>query len=502
PAPSPAPSPTPAPGPAPSPAPAPKSGGVVTISRISEPSKFGDPVTVSGRDGAYARVSLQELLVADGEGGWNPNLAESWTLAPDKSAYIFKLRKGVKFHDGTDFNAQAVKWNLDRQIAFQLEYSARIKELESVDVIDDYTVRLNLSSWNGLILPALQTFSLMYSPTTFDANGQEWAEANPVGTGAFKLKKHTRGISVDYERFDDYWGGAPYLDGVRQIFISDEVTALAAALAEEVHVGTSVTPENAATLDEDPRFTIYPYYGLETSITMNTKDPALPFYDKRVRYALEYALDKETMNQVFGLGYTKISYSILTQAPGHPSVPDRKYDPAKAKALLAEAGYPNGFATHMIRHQGYPQDVCVAIQGFYGDVGIDMPIAVNTRAAFQAWRWVGHPTALIWQPMGGGINALYGAVYYWGENALGSDGLIARPPGLVDLVEQAKMTVDPDRVAELLVEADTIAYGEAMMIPLWSRRNINHANTGLVQDARINYDNSSRMDFSKAWLKE
>ncbi|MFC1909534.1 ABC transporter substrate-binding protein [Chloroflexota bacterium] len=467
---------------------------------------IGDPVTISGRDGIYAKPVLERLILTGGKEGYLPMLAESWTLTPDESAYIFKLKKGVKFHDGTDFNAQAVKWNLDRQIAYQLEFNtARIPEVDSVDVIDDYTVRLNLNTWNGLIFSGLNAFSLMISPTAFEANGQEWAEANPIGTGPFKMTKHTRGISVVYEKFDDYWGGAPLLDEVRMIFISDEVTAMAAALAEETQAGTDVTPENAAQLDEDPRFTIYSSYNLHTHLTINTKDPTLPFYDKRVRYAMEYALDKETMNNVFGKGYTRLLNTVLPASLGHPSIPDRTYDPAKAKALLTEAGYPNGFKAGMIRHQGYPSDVCVAIQGYYGEVGIDMPIVVNTRAAFQAWRYVGHPTEIIWQPMGTGIDPLYGAsqLFGIGSRGEGEGGFVARPAGLVDLIEQAKMTRDPARAAELLIQAETLGYEDAMMIPLWTRRNIIHVNTARIQDlVMLPTNNDTQMDASKAWFKE
>ncbi|MFC1909532.1 ABC transporter substrate-binding protein [Chloroflexota bacterium] len=500
PAPSPAPAPTPAPGPAPSPA-APKSGGIITGSRTSEPSKFGDPTTTRGSDSAFAVPIMEGLVFSDGKGGYGPELAESFSLTPDKSAYIFKLRKGIKFHDGTDFNAQSVKWNMDRQLAYT---SSRLPEIGSVDVIDDYTVRLNLNTWNGLIMPQLQTYSTMYSPTAFEANGQEWAEVNPVGTGAFKLKGHTRGISVDYERNDDYWGGAPYLDGIRIVFILDAVTGLAAALAEETQIQWQVTPDNAYTLDEDPRFTIYPSFNLETHLVFNTKDPSLPFYDKRVRYALEYALDKDTMNEVFGRGYTKVLYDVMGKAPGHPGVPDRKYDPEKAKALLAEAGYPDGFKTGLIRHQAYNQDVCVAMQGYYADVGIDMSIEVNTRATFQAWRFVGHPTKITWQPMTDQLDPLYAIVRAFGRGVPGDgdDSYVARPPGFVDLIEQAKTTRDHAKMSALLLEAATIAYEDAMMVPFWTRPGVSAVNTARVQDFVMQVSGTNTWDASKAWIKE
>ncbi|MFC1909664.1 ABC transporter substrate-binding protein, partial [Chloroflexota bacterium] len=254
----------------------------------------------------------------------------------------------------------------------------------------------------------------------------------------------------------------------------------------------------------DPRFTIYPSYNLDTHLTINTKDPSLPWYDKRVRQAMEYALDKDTMNQVFGKGYTKILYSVLGRSPEHPSVPDRKYDPAKAKELLTEAGYPNGFKTAMIRHQGYPQDVCVAIQGYYGELGIDMSIAVNTRAAFQQWRFVGHPTDIIWQPMADQTDPLYAATRAFGRGVKGDgdNSYIARPSGFVDLIEQAKITRDVARMKELLMQASTIAYEDAMMIPLWTRRSINQVNTARVQDLQVNINNTNTWDYSKAWIKD
>ena len=152
-----------------------------------------------------------------------PWLATGWKIAKDLRSITFTLRKGVKFHDGTDFNAEAVKWNLDR---YRTSTNTELKSVESVEVLDPFTVKLNLSKWSSTLIDNFTMHAgMMISPTSFQKNGADWAKTHPVGTGPFKLAYWQRDTSVKFEKFPGYWQkGKPYLDGVEWVIIADMVT--------------------------------------------------------------------------------------------------------------------------------------------------------------------------------------------------------------------------------------------------------------------------------------
>jgi len=158
---------------------------------------------------------------------FEPDLAESWELSTDKKTYTFHLRKGVTFHDGTDFNAQAVKYNFD----IILERDKTIFQgVTSIEVVDDYTLQINMSDVNPALLYDLtrgQTY--IASPTAMEELGERGMLVNPVGTGAFKFVGYERDVRLIGERFDDYWReGLPYLDGIQFDFVSEKLLAQAA----------------------------------------------------------------------------------------------------------------------------------------------------------------------------------------------------------------------------------------------------------------------------------
>ena len=503
------PAPAPAAAPAPAPAPAPPStpdkyGGVLKIATTHPGKGFGYPPGLRGADVDYANLCLQRLLGVDEEGALQPQLATSWELSPDEKYYTVHLRKGVKFHDGTDFNAQAVKWNLDE---IKKAKSLTVTQVTSIDVIDDYTVRLNLSEWDSLILTHLAAdgHAFMISPTAVEKNGAKWAEMHPVGTGPFKVEEFMRNVPVKYERFDDYWDeGLPYLDGIEITYMPDPMTRLISLKAGDVDVVIGVELADAADLQVEGHFDLGSVSVACSNVFFNTRDPECIYADKRVRQAIEYAIDKEAMAKALGYGFTRATYEMIPRVYECPGKVLRKYDPDKARQLLAEAGYPDGFKTEiLIEPRPERKTDAVALQGYLAEVGIDLEVNV---VEFVVCRTVqmegGLGESMFMAPYRSPVNSLYSADMNIPSTTPNAPIEMARTPGLEDMLAQAKKEKDPDKVTELLYQMEKLAYDDAMFVPFLGGASVGAMAPYLHDYGLFHPAGFAMYDLSRAWLSE
>ena len=363
----------------------PRYGGVLRMDG-TEPYSLGyPPAMVSWTDGQQASVCLESLFRFDEKAEIVPLLATSWRADAKARTITITLRKGVKFHDGTGFNARACKWNLDK---FREAKRMELAHVASVDVVDDYTVRLNLSVFDNVIVSRLAHDSgRMISPAAYEKHGQAWCEKNPVGTGPWQFVSWQKDVGMKWKRFDGYWGGRPYLDGIEMMRASDPTVDLM-----ELQSGTRqlivVESKDAKALEKDGRFNIVvpPFEGQVASLGGNSKDPKSPFADIRVRQALSHAIDGAALTSAFGYGY----YKAMNQwaPPGswgnNPAVVGYPYDPQKARQLLAAAGYPSGFKTviHFYNRDPHYMDQMTAVQRYLKEVGIDATLDGVLRPRF------------------------------------------------------------------------------------------------------------------------
>jgi peptide/nickel transport system substrate-binding protein len=355
----------------------PKYGGTLRFIRASLPGDAGGwPAGLWGSNAASPQLCLEGLLRMDNKGNITPWLAESYHLADDLKSITFDLRKGIKFHDGTDFNAEAAKWNLENCISARV-----VPNWASVDILGDYSIRVNFSQWSNIIWSNLSEdgYSWMVSPTAFQQHDKEWMANNPIGTGPFKFVSYQTGVSYKVTRNPDYWkkddqgNRLPYLDGVELICISSEMTQSASLRAGEADV-LEIDPGKLLSDLEALGFTAKISVGGTVFIVTDAGHIDSPYAKKGVREALEYAIDREAIAKAFSYGY----WEAAIQLPGATSTaynPDfnlgRKFDPEKARQLLAEAGYPDGFKTNLLLMTG-PTDnsIPVLIQSNLSDVGI------------------------------------------------------------------------------------------------------------------------------------
>jgi ABC-type transport system substrate-binding protein len=339
---------------------------------------FGVPWTTNTPAPWYT-ATLESLLEYDEQGQLVPNLATAWKVEPETRTITLTLRKGVKFHDGTDFNAEAAQWNLNQ---YKASGRPELAQMTAADVVDDATVRLTLAEWNNQVITFLgfSRGGLMISPTAFQQRGQQSIESNPVGTGPFKLTSWQKDVKQVYERFDGYWqSGKPYLDRVEISFIPDATARLAALQAGEADLNIQISAKQAADLTAAGKFNLtrgdFGVYGLGG----DGSDPNSPFADVRVRKAMSHAIDSAKIAETFGYGYTPWTNQPVPQGSWsyNPAVAGYPYDVAKAKALLSEAGYGNGFKTTITTSQATPgAAVSEAAQGYLKAVGIETEIRV------------------------------------------------------------------------------------------------------------------------------
>ncbi len=369
-----------------------KRGGILKVI-TGAPTNLGIPWEGGAPPDLWLTCPAVETLCRpDENGNYVPWLATGWTIAPDYKSVTFNLRKGVKFHDGTPFNAEAVKYNFETNAKSAMP---EMKAITSVDVIDEYTAKVNLSKYEPHIwgLWAANRSGWMVSPTAAKTMSAEERRTHPVGTGPFKYQDYKRDVYLKFTRFDDYWqAGKPYLDGIEYQIILDNVTAIIALKAGVAQVHYNLMPKDAADLQKNG-FTITGARGSIYQWLPDSANANSPWSKLEVRQAAQHALDTVAMAKAQALGwgdpywnqvFPKFSYAYDPTIVGYP------YDPAKAKALLTKAGYPNGFTTSLYCTAPPLGDLETSTQNFLQQVGIKAEIkplagAAYGQASMQGW---------------------------------------------------------------------------------------------------------------------
>ncbi|HRK24341.1 MAG TPA: ABC transporter substrate-binding protein [Beijerinckiaceae bacterium] len=320
--------------------------------------------------------NLFEGLVALTSGGKIvAKLAESWTVSPDNLTYTFKLRQGVKFHDGADLTSADVKFSFERAVAPDSKNATKkvFAPIASIETPDPLTVVLKLKEVSANLL-----FGLTFGDASIlsPASAKD-AATRPVGTGAYKYVDWSRGNRLQYTRNDSWWGGKAAIRDVTYRFIADPQAQLAAIQAGDCDALTNFgASESIEILKKNPGLKVaFGNTEGETILAMNNLKP--PFNDLRVRRAIAHAIDRKT---VIDGTMNGVATPIGTHfSPNHPAYVDltgvTPYDPKKAKALLAEAGFPNGFSTTLkLPPPPYARRSGEIVAAMLGEVGIKVSI--------------------------------------------------------------------------------------------------------------------------------
>jgi len=356
----------------------PKYGGTLRINQ-------GPPITgtigwVTGNPFGYKgsnSLYYETLLKCDNTGKISPCLATGIEIADDLKSMTLTLRQNVKFHDGSDFNATVAKWNLDLAIAAKI---GEVAPITSVDIIDNYKIRLNVSEYSNTLLTTLSN-ATEESKAAYDAAGggkagADYLSYHPVGTGPFQFVSYEPNVQLKVARFDGYWQtGKPYLDAVEVSYITDPQTRANALEAGEIDLALADFGKPEYDL-VNKGFTAYRGYAAVVSIFPDGNNTDSPFNNIKVRQAIDYAIDRDSIAR--NLGFTFMVPTVQYCSPDSPAyikdLATRTYNEAKAKQLLEEANYGGGFTTQLRCSPTANQDVVVAIQGFLSKIGITAEI--------------------------------------------------------------------------------------------------------------------------------
>ncbi|MDC7223766.1 MAG: ABC transporter substrate-binding protein, partial [Spirochaetales bacterium] len=337
-----------------------KAGGVLVFGRSGD-SVGLDPARETDGESFYGSTAVYDTLVefVPGETAIQPALAESWSFSEDGLTATFKLREGVKFHDGTDFNADAVVYSFERQ--FKEDHPDHDKGpwkywgymdmdsiVDAVIAVDDYTVDFKLKKKEAPFIANLaMDFAAIVSPTAAAKYGEDFTN-NPVGTGPFKFVSWVKDDSIVFEKNADYWGGEVYLDRLILKVIPDATARWLALQKGEVDVIDFPSPEDLDEMKATEGITVQQQEGLNVGYLALNNEKA-PYDNVLVRQAMNYAIDRdEIVAAVYGeAGKPAKNPLPPTMWSYNDDIEAYPYDPAKAQELLAEAGYPDGFETEI-----------------------------------------------------------------------------------------------------------------------------------------------------------
>ncbi len=472
-----------------------------------EPDSLDAFQTTSGQALTVAE-QIEETLIARGTtGDLEPLLAESWEANGDSTEWTFKLRQGVKFHDGTDFNADAVVFNFERAGNPNSEFGFReqglvypiiadlfggdmgdpASALQSVEAVDENTVRFVMSRPFPLLPELLSaTYFSLSSPEAVRAAGATYGTAagGVVGTGAFKLEAWNAGENIILTRNEDYWGDKAKMPGAVVRFIADAPARFAELQAGAIDFTLGLAPDVRETIQSDANLTepqVDPFN--VAYIAINTSDK--PFDDVRVRQAIAHAINKQEILDAFYGGVGEVANTFLPEAMQEyrpTDAPTYEYDPEKAKALLAEAGFPNGFDTMTLSdgtqtalefwympvsrpYYSTPKPVAEAFAAQLADVGIQVELKTedwgvyldNVDAAKKHGMWMLGWTGDYNDPN----NFLYTFFGPTGQEQQGYSN-----PRIIELLDQARGATSQEEAVRIFQEAQTLIAQEVPRIPV------------------------------------
>jgi peptide/nickel transport system substrate-binding protein len=450
-----------------------------------------------------ASLIFDTLTTLDENGEARPKLALSWTHSDDMKTWTFKLRPGVKFQDGTPFNAAAVKFGIDRDMdpANKCRCAFYISNIAGVDAPDDMTVVYRLNNPHSMLPEALSApnaTNVVQSPAAIKAKGADY-NRNPVGTGPFIMQSWTAGDRMALQRNPDYWDKDHiYLDRVTLKPLPDAPARFASLESGTVDIiwDDESDADNLKKALQTPSLTVHSYVGSGASVTaINTKHP--PLDDVRVRRALVMALDKKGFNEALLGGMGRIATNPFGDGSWVKCADDGAlpYDPDKARALIKDYGKPVHFKmlfTATPRGSAFAQ----VFQQMWKSIGVDMEIEQVDQASFPPRAFARDFDVIGWRI----VDSVDPSPQLYADFHTGSPVALANysSPELDNLLEHARATADRAERTTDYCAVSRLINSEAIWF--WTFQNTYHAvSTSRLKGLPAMF--GGVIDVSRAWLE-
>jgi len=448
-------------------------GGILRLAQSDEPARFGIPWSTNGADATINAMVCEPLIAGtDKPGVYAGLLAESYEFNKEKTTLTFHLRKGIKFTDGTDFNAQAVAWTWQHRWDDEGPVVFELSPWKNWELVDDYTLVVNLKYWTTILMSDFSGGKYgMISPTAFDKFGKDYINTHPIGTGPWMFKEYSRGQYVKLARNPNYWrnNGTPFMDEVQFLTYKDSMVAQAAMKHGDFDIWRGLDVDSANVMATVPGIKVDHVGFQNVCIYYNAAEGI--WKDIKMRYALEYAIDKQKICDTFGKGFYKPTYEVLVGADtlGKNPIAPRKYDPVKAKQLMTEAGYPNGISVNLKLDSGNQLPAVLSLQNMLAESGIKINyVPLQGSAWGDLSKVTPDPGELRFERQRGAPSAIVSQTR--GDFGRTSPFFVNRPlpPGWFDAIDKWLLEEDPAKVAQTAIDLNSKAYDVAMILPLWS----------------------------------
>jgi peptide/nickel transport system substrate-binding protein len=434
----------------------------------------------------------EKLLNRDKDMKLIPELALSWKPVNDTTWEVV-LRKGVKFHDGEDFNADAVKFTLDRaRVPGATATSGGFTTIAEVRIVDPYTVHIVTKSPDPLLPDRLaQWGAQMLAPGFFKEVGADGIARKAVGTGPYRFSQWRKDDALVFEANPTYWGEAPHFARVTFRPIPDEFARVSALIAGEVDMVVNIPVDFTDQVKAGKGTYLAQTPASATDVFLMGTDAVLK--SQKVRLALNLAIDRKKLSDTLFRGFSRpiAQGAAPTDFGYNPAIPEYPYDPEGAKKLLAEAGYPNGFSIDVQSSNGYILGdtlVVEAVVEMLKKVGVDAHpkvLEIARRAEMLGKRQI---TGLVLANPGSTLFDMDGIVWrllrpdalagpYWPRGQEGTD--------FFKLMEEARYTINPDKRRELYFKADQILHDDPPWLYLWQEFFLYGVSCGITFDARV-----------------
>ena len=424
----------------------------------------------------------------------SPQIAEKWEIVDD-THYVFNIRKGIKFHDGSELTAEDVKFSLDRAIA-SASVSYIVDFIKEVNIKDEYTVELVLHApyapaLNNLALP----FAAIVPKAIVEADEANFI-LNPIGSGPYKFIEWKQGDHIKMEAFADYMDGESPTKYLEMRVVPEAAQRLIALETGDLDMSYDLGPNDVQRAKDNPDVQVFEAPGLTCwYISMNLKKE--PFTNPKVREALNYAIDRQLIVDTIMSGNGEPADCIIAPAVfGYYSDGPYEYNPEKAKELLAEAGYENGFKTSIWVNDNQSRiEICQTVQAMLLDIGIDCSVEVMEFGSFiQKANSAEHDLAFFgWTTSSQDADYTYYSLEHSTKQGASGNRSFIADPEIDKLIEAGRSTSDPEKRKEIYKDLAIALREYNNNIPIYYA-NINVGASKGVEGFEIDYNGYHDLD--------